>query len=76
MNKMDLMDDATKAQLRQLLERVNPSARLVEATMGRVDPRDILGTGLFDLAKAAEHPEWLKEARAPARQLDRAAAPG
>ena len=63
MNKMDLMDDAQKAQLRALLGRVNPGAKLVEATYSAVDPRELLGTRLFDLAKAEKHPGWLKEAR-------------
>ena len=63
MNKMDLMDDEGRARLRAILRRFNPGAELVEATWGRVDPKRILGTGLFDLAKAEQHPDWLKEAR-------------
>ena len=63
MNKMDLMVETDRARLRALLRRVNPGATLVDATWGRVDPRAVLGTGLFDLAKAAAHPDWLKEAR-------------
>ena len=43
--------------------RFNPAAELVEATHGRVDPKRILGTGLFNLSQAERHPEWLKEAR-------------
>ena len=46
-----------------LVTKFNPTAKLVEATMGRVDPKEILGTGLFDMNTAAQHPEWLKEAR-------------
>merc|ERR1712187_956625 len=30
---------------------------------GGVGPRRILGTGLFDMKKAEQHPDWLKEAR-------------
>ena len=45
------------------MTKFNPTAKLVEATMGRVDPKEILGTGLFDINAAAQHPEWLKEAR-------------
>jgi len=63
MNKMDLLDDAARARLRALVVKFNPTAELVEATMGRVDPKEILGTGLFDMNTAAQHPEWLKEAR-------------
>ena len=58
---MDLLDDAARARLRALVTKFNPTAKLVEATMGRVDPKEILGTGLFDMNAAAQHPEWLKE---------------
>ena len=63
MNKMDLMDDAGRARLRAILRRFNPDAQLIEAAWGRVEPKRLLGTGLFDLAKAEQHPDWLKEAR-------------
>jgi G3E family GTPase len=63
MNKMDLMDDAGRQRLRAILKRFNPTAQLIEATWGRVEPRRVLGTGLFDVAQAEQHPEWLKEAR-------------
>ena len=63
MNKMDLMDDAGRERLKAIIRRFNPDAELIGATRGVVDPRRILGTGLFDMKKAQEHPEWLKEAR-------------
>ena len=62
-NKMDLVDDEQRDRLRALLATMNPGATLVEATRGAVDPRAVLGTGLFDGAAAAAHPDWLKEAR-------------
>ena len=63
MNKMDLMDDTGCQRLRAIITRLNPGAKLVEASWGRVAPREILGTGLFDFAEAETHPHWLKEAR-------------
>ena len=63
MNKMDLMDDAGRMRLRATLRRFNPGAELIEATHGCVNPKQILGTGLFSMDKAEQHPEWLKEAR-------------
>jgi len=63
MNKCDLLEAAEKSKLRTLLKNLNSGARLVEATRGRVDPKTILGTGLFSLSQAEQHPEWLKEAR-------------
>ncbi|GMH88517.1 hypothetical protein TL16_g11179 [Triparma laevis f. inornata] len=63
MNKMDLMDDASKARLRSVLKRFNPEAKLIESTYSAVDPSLILGTNLFELSKAEQQPDWLKEAR-------------
>eukprot|EP00947_MAST-08B_sp_MAST-8B-sp1_P001659 g1659.t1 len=63
MNKMDLLDDGSKARLRAMLRRFNPDAQLVETTYGQVEPKRLLGTGLFELAKAEQHPDWLKEDR-------------
>ena len=69
MSKMDLMDESARVRLRAILRRFNPDARLVEATWGRVAPKSVLGTGLFDMAKAKQHPDWLKEARKMAKRL-------
>ena len=63
MNKMDLMDGPSKARLKAVLRRFNPEAQLIEATYSQVDPARVLGTRLFELSKAEQHPEWLKEAR-------------
>ena len=63
MNKMDLMDDASKARLRSVLKRFNPEAQLIESTYSAVDPALILGTNLFELSKAEQQPDWLKDAR-------------
>ena len=64
MNKMDLIpNQQDRDKLKAILKRFNPTAELVEATFGQVDPKRLLGTGLFDLSKAEEHPGWLQEAR-------------
>ncbi|KQO77488.1 zinc metallochaperone GTPase ZigA [Rhizobium sp. Leaf262] len=46
---------------RKIIVGLNPDARLIEADFGRVDLRDVLGTGRFDFAKAETHPLWFKE---------------
>ena len=63
MNKMDLMNDEGRQRLKAIVQRFNPTAELIEATNGVVEPRRILGTGLFNMTKAEQHPDWLKEAR-------------
>ncbi len=46
---------------RKIIVGLNADARLIEADFGKVGLRDILGTGLFDMAKAEQHPLWYKE---------------
>ncbi|MCX6594219.1 MAG: GTP-binding protein [Acidobacteria bacterium] len=60
-NKTDRMSEAGRTRLRLILNRLNPEARQVETAFGRVPPRQILHTGLFDEAKAATAAGWLKE---------------
>ncbi|MDO0937618.1 GTP-binding protein [Streptomyces sp. DG2A-72] len=60
-NKLDLVDTATADRLRATLARLNPAARIVRAEHGRVDVREVLGTGLFDLERAQQAPGWVRE---------------
>lgn len=48
-------------QARKIIAALNPDARVIEADHGRVPTDAILGTGLFDFDRAAEHPLWAKE---------------
>jgi G3E family GTPase len=55
---------ATPAQLdaaRKIIAGLNADARVIETDFAHVAPRDILGTGLFDFAKAETHPLWFQE---------------
>ena len=46
---------------RKIVVALNPDARIIEADFGKVEPRAVLGTGLFDFLKAEQHPLWFKE---------------
>ncbi|MEG8280224.1 GTP-binding protein [Streptomyces sp. AHA2] len=61
LNKLDLVDEATASRLRAALTRLNPGARLVPATHGRVDVHEVLGARLFDLDRAQQAPGWVRE---------------
>ncbi|MFF2080487.1 GTP-binding protein, partial [Kitasatospora sp. NPDC058162] len=61
LNKTDLVTAEEADRLAATLGRLNPAARIVRATGGRVPPAELLGTGLFDLAKAQEAPGWVAE---------------
>ena len=62
-NKVDLVSKEELSALRFFLRKANPTARLLEAVNGKTSLGDLLGTQLFSMEKAAEHPSWLAVAR-------------
>jgi len=62
-NKVDLLDADELERLEALLGRLNPGARIVRATYGRVAADALIGTGAFDFDRAAEAPGWLAALR-------------
>jgi G3E family GTPase len=61
LNKVDRVDAAGRHQALALVKALNPSARIVEATHGRVPLREIVGTGLFDFERAQRMAGWARE---------------
>ena len=45
--------------LKSILKRLNPTAQILTTEQGNVPLSRILGTGLFSLQEAEQHPEWL-----------------
>ena len=60
-SKADLVNASDLERLEGILHHLNPEARLVRAEHGRVPIDAVLGTGLFDDAKAATYAGWAKE---------------
>ncbi len=60
-SKADLVSRSDLERLEGILHHLNPEARLVRAEHGRVRVDAVLGTGLFDDAKAATYAGWIKE---------------
>jgi G3E family GTPase len=44
----------------KIIKALNPVARLVMADRGVVEPAAIMGTGLFDMDRAQDHPLWVR----------------
>ena len=63
LNKTDLIEVEQLAQLESLLGRINPGARLIRTEFGKAPLDEILNTGRFDFAAAANAPGWLQEIR-------------
>ncbi|PZE21846.1 GTP-binding protein [Paenibacillus xerothermodurans] len=61
LNKCDLVDENSLSQLEQILRKLQPRAALIRTTNGRVDPRAILNTGLFNFEEASTSAGWMQE---------------
>ncbi|SCX01125.1 putative metal chaperone YciC [Agrobacterium sp. DSM 25558] len=61
LNKVSIATEAERDAARKIIVGLNPDAKLIEADFGKVEPKSVLGTGLFDFAEAETHPLWFKE---------------
>ena len=61
LNKTDLIDPSERKIVLGIIRALNADARILETVHGKVDPKDILNTGLFDFERAQNHPLWAKE---------------
>ena len=62
-NKVDLMTTRERKNIRNLIAKMNPKAKVVEASYGNIPIKEVLSTGAFNMDEAQEHEMWLKEAR-------------
>ena len=61
LNKVETAGPERTAAARQIIRALNPDARLIETERGAVAPEQILGTRLFDIARARSHSKWFQE---------------
>jgi G3E family GTPase len=62
-SKTDLVTELQLQRLKAILRSLNSRARIIQAQQGKVDPAQILNTGLFDFEQAQQAPGWLQELR-------------
>lgn len=63
LNKTDLVTTEQLNQVRALLARLNPDAKILTSEFGRAPLEELLNTNRFDFARAERSPGWLKELR-------------
>ena len=63
LNKASSLTPAVRAEAVAALRRLNPGARILVTDHGRVDPGEVIHTGLFDMERAAAQPGWLAALR-------------
>ena len=61
LNKTDLLSRQQVGELKAILRKLNPRARLIESEFSKVDPAQILNTGLFDFDEASQSAGWIQE---------------
>ncbi|MEE6132229.1 GTP-binding protein [Bacillus sp. 1780r2a1] len=61
LNKCDLVDEKELQKLEGVLRTLQPTAKIIRTTHSKVDPTEILNTGLFDFDTASASAGWLRE---------------
>lgn len=60
-NKIDLVSPDQTGILEAIIKKLNPSAKVIKSTFGKVEPSLILNTGLFNIEEAEGSAGWIKE---------------
>ena len=61
LNKTDLVSKDHLGILRASIHKLNPSARIIETSFSKIEPSEILNTGLFDFEEAEQSAGWIEE---------------
>ncbi len=61
LNKTDLVDADTLGFLKAAIQKLNPDAKIIQSEFSKVNPKEVLNTGLFDFDKAQASAGWQKE---------------
>lgn len=60
-NKLDLISAEKAEELKAVLRRLNPDARIIGTRYSKIDPNEVLNTNSFDLERASQSAGWIKE---------------
>lgn len=60
-NKADLASPYKLEETKRVIAKLNPEAKIITTSHGKIDPVEILNTGMFDFVKASEGAGWQKE---------------
>lgn len=61
LNKCDMVKEEDLLQLEGVLRKLQPRAKLIRTSYGRIAPQDILNTGRFDFDAASQSAGWIQE---------------
>ena len=63
LNKVELIPKKELGILRSTIQKLNPSAKLIETSYSKVNSKEIINTGLFDFDEAEQSAGWIEELR-------------
>ena len=61
LNKTDLVSEEQLGVLKAALQKLNPSAKLIETSYSKIATKEILNTGLFNFEEAEQSAGWIEE---------------
>ena len=61
LNKTDLVNNEHLGILKAAIKKLNPSAKIIETNYSKIDPKEILNTGLFNFEEAEQSAGWITE---------------
>jgi len=61
LNKVDLLSERRTCHVEGVLKRLNPKARIIRSTFGKVDLKLLFNTKSFNMEEAQEMPGWYQE---------------
>lgn len=61
LNKTDLVSEEHVGVLKATIHKLNPSARILNSSFGKVAPHEILNTGVFNFEEAEQNAGWIEE---------------
>lgn len=61
LNKADLVSKEHVEELKAIIHKLNPAAKIIVSDHSKVDPKEILNTGLFDFEEASNSAGWQEE---------------
>lgn len=60
-NKADLVSEKDLKFLSSTLKKLNPSSKIIHTSFGKIEPKEILNTGLFNFEEAEQSAGWQEE---------------
>ena len=61
LNKTDLVTAKQLGIIKTAIQKLNPSAKIIESSFSKVEPKEILNTELFDFEEAEQGADWIEE---------------